>query len=143
MAQARASRELLAPKDDVWKLVAEPYHLPDWCPAYTGVEPDRRGLAENARWKVVRAPRPGIVRRGGREGTLVVTRVVAGEEVRWLDGDEALEIRVVLTRTGESSTDAAISVRGAWWRLHLDGARRLPRAAAARLHALCQTAASL
>ena len=39
------SRELLA-VGDVWELVSEPYHLPDWCPAYTGVDPDRRGLAD-------------------------------------------------------------------------------------------------
>jgi uncharacterized protein YndB with AHSA1/START domain len=32
-----ASRVLLAPRVDVWALLAEPYHLPDWWPSYTGV----------------------------------------------------------------------------------------------------------
>ena len=47
---------LLAPPEDVWRLLAEPYHLPDWWPGYQGVEPDRRGLAAGARWRVVRGP---------------------------------------------------------------------------------------
>jgi len=47
-----AERVLLAPIDDVWRFVAEPYHLSDWWPGISGVEPDRRGLAPGARWKV-------------------------------------------------------------------------------------------
>ena len=54
-----ATRELLAPQRDVWALLAEPYHLPDWWPAYTGVQPDRRGLATGARWQVDARARPG------------------------------------------------------------------------------------
>ena len=30
---------------DVWAFLAEPYHLSDWWPGITGVEPDRRGFA--------------------------------------------------------------------------------------------------
>jgi uncharacterized protein YndB with AHSA1/START domain len=30
MPRVRASRELLAPLDDVWDFVAEPYNLPKW-----------------------------------------------------------------------------------------------------------------
>ena len=47
-----ARRVLLAPVEDVWAFVAEPYHLSDWWPGISGVEPDRRGLAAGARWKV-------------------------------------------------------------------------------------------
>jgi uncharacterized protein YndB with AHSA1/START domain len=49
---SEASRELLAPRADVWAFIAEPFHLPDWFPGITGVEPDRRGFAPGARWKV-------------------------------------------------------------------------------------------
>ncbi len=40
-----ATGELRAPVSNVWALVSEPYHLPNWWPVYQGVEPDRRGLA--------------------------------------------------------------------------------------------------
>ena len=49
-----ATGVLLSPVEDVWKLVGEPFRLPDWWPGYTGVQPDRRGLSEGARWTVVR-----------------------------------------------------------------------------------------
>ena len=47
-----ASLELLAPRADVWAFLAEPFHLSDWWPGITGVEPDLRGFAPGARWKV-------------------------------------------------------------------------------------------
>jgi uncharacterized protein YndB with AHSA1/START domain len=49
---SQASRELLAPRADVWAFIAEPFHLADWFPGITGVDPDRRGFAPGARWKV-------------------------------------------------------------------------------------------
>ena len=52
MRASSASLELLAPRADVWGFLAEPYHLSDWWPGITGVEPDRRGFAPGARWKV-------------------------------------------------------------------------------------------
>ena len=45
MPTVRASRELLAPIEDVWEFVAEPHNLPNWWPRVGGVHPDRRGLA--------------------------------------------------------------------------------------------------
>ena len=138
-----ASRELLAPRADVWSLVAEPYHLPDWWTAYTGVQPDRRGVAENARWRVIRAQKPGFVTRGGREGWIVLTRVVCGLELAWRDVDEGLEAGVRLANADAGRTRATVFVAGRWWRLYLEGARGLPKQAVARLHDLCQTAATL
>ena len=58
---ADAERVLLAPIDDVWAFLAEPYHLADWWPGISGVEPDRRGLAPGARWKVHRAEPPRLL----------------------------------------------------------------------------------
>lgn len=143
VADAQATRELLAPREDVWALVAEPYHLPDWWPGYTGVKPDRRGLAENARWAVVRAAKPGLLRRGGAEGLIVITRVAAGEELRWRDLDEGIDAAIRLERAGGGRTRATVSAHGPWWRLHVAGSARTTKVAAARLYELCQTAATL
>jgi uncharacterized protein YndB with AHSA1/START domain len=137
-----ASRILLAPREDVWALVAEPYHLPDWWPAYTGVEPDRRGLAENARWTVLRSRAPGFLRRPRGQGLIVVRRVTPGVELAWHDVAQHLEAGVKLEDEGRQ-TKATTFVDGPFWRLLAEGATGLPRVAAARLYDLCQTAASL
>ena len=44
MGKFAASRDLLAPREDVWGFIAEPYHLADWWPGISGVQPDRRGV---------------------------------------------------------------------------------------------------
>ena len=138
-----ATRELLAPREHVWVLVAEPYHLPDWWPAYSGVRPDRRGLAENARWHVRRNRAPGFLRRPGGEGLLVIHRVVPGLELAWHDVEQGLDAGIVLANAPEGRTRATVEVSGPWWRLAVEGARSHPAQALARLHALCQTAAEL
>jgi uncharacterized protein YndB with AHSA1/START domain len=138
-----ATGELLSPRNDVWALVAEPYHLPDWWPAYTGVRPDRRGLAEGARWEVVRSRSPGFLRRPEGEGLIVITRVVEAYELRWSDVQQGLQAGIALDNAGTGRTRATISVEGAWWRLYAEGARSLPSQALTRLRDLCQTAASL
>ena len=46
---------------DVWGFLAEPYHLSDWWPGILGVEPDRRGFAPGARWRVIGRDRPAPV----------------------------------------------------------------------------------
>ena len=143
MAVVRAERELLAPKQDVWALVSEPFHLPDWWPGYTGVEPDRRGLAEGARWTVMRSRTPGLLRRPGGQGTIVLRRVDPTLELRWLDVAQRIEAGIELANAGSGRTRAVVSVEGAWWRVNVEGARRLPHQALTRLHDLCQTAAQL
>ena len=55
MRLIEATGELQADRGDVWALVAEPYHLPDWWPALHRRQADRTGSAENARWQVVRS----------------------------------------------------------------------------------------
>ena len=81
MSLVTATGELQSDRRDVWSLVAEPYHLPDWWPAYTGVTPDHRGLAERARWEVVRSRTPGLLRRPEGAGLIVLTRVLEGWEL--------------------------------------------------------------
>ena len=143
MAGASASRELLAPLDDVWALLAEPYHLPDWWPGYTGVQPDRRGLAEGARWRIVRARRTGLLARPGGEGVIMLVRVAPGRELAWLDVTDGIEAAVRLEAIGADRTLATVTVEAPWWRFRAAGGARLPRTAVTRLYELCQTAASL
>jgi uncharacterized protein YndB with AHSA1/START domain len=133
---------LLASREDVWAIVAEPYHLPDWWPAYTGVEPDRRGLAEGARWTVLRSRTPGFLRKPRGKGLIVIQRVSPGEELAWLDLSQNVEAGLRLEDEGRG-TRATAFVDGPLWRLLAEGARGLPRLAVARLYDLCQTATSL
>jgi uncharacterized protein YndB with AHSA1/START domain len=133
---------LVASREDVWALVAEPYHLPDWWPAYTGVEPDRRGLAEGARWTVLRSRTPGFLRKPRGKGLIVIQRVSPGEELAWLDLSQNVEAGLRLADEGRG-TRATAFVDGPLWRLLAEGARGLPRLAVARLYDLCQTATSL
>jgi len=133
---------LLASREDVWAIVAEPYHLPDWWPAYTGVEPDRRGLVEGARWTVLRSRTPGFLRKPRGKGLIVIQRVSPGEELAWLDLSQNIEAGLRLEDEGRG-TRATAFVDGPFWRLLAEGARGLPRLAVARLYDLCQTASSL
>jgi hypothetical protein len=137
-----ASRVVRAPRADVWALVAEPFHLPDWWPSYTGVEPDRRGLAEGARWTVLRGRRPGLLRKPGGKGLIVLERVVVATELSWLDLAQSVHAGVRLDDEGRD-TRATAFVNGPLWRLYAEGARGLPRLAVSRLYDLCQTAAGL
>jgi hypothetical protein len=137
-----ATRVLLAPREDVWAIVAEPFHLPDWWPAYTGVQPDRRGLQENARWEVVRSPRPGFLRKPKGRGLVIVRRVAPLRELAWYDLQQKLDMGVGLDDEGRE-TKATAWVAGSSWRFYAEGAHALPTQALSRLHDLCQTASSL
>jgi carbon monoxide dehydrogenase subunit G len=136
----QASRELLASRPDVWQFLAEPYHLPDWYPGVSGVTPDRRGSAAGARWQVVASNEPTLLRKPRAPGTLVVTasdppRLFAFQLVR-----EKLKVRVDLEALAEDRTQATVTIEGPWL---ITYRRTLARRAVDRLHALCQTAATL
>ena len=139
MPRAVAQRELLAPIEDVWGFLAEPYHLSDWWPNIAAVVPDRRGLSPGARWTVRRGLRPGLLRKPAAEETLVVAEVDAPNRVRWQFTGERLDVELRLEPKGRH-TLATLTASSTW----LLGFRRsLPKHALARLHALIQTAASL
>jgi len=138
-----ASRDLLASRADAWALISEPYHLPDWWPAYTGVHPDRRGLATNARWKVVRSRTPGFLRRPSGSGLIVITEITEGRMLRWHDVAQGIDAGIRLDDIEPGRTRATAFVDGPFWRLLAEGARGLPQQAVARLYDLCQTAFSL
>lgn len=136
-----AAGELLASAGDVWALLAEPHHLSDWWPGYTAIRPDRRGLVEGARWGVVRSHDPGLLRRPGGDGLIVVSLVDPGRALAWRDQEQGFTARIELT--SGATTAAVISLDAPWWRIAAEGLRPLPRRALARLRALCQTAATL
>ena len=138
-----ASRELLAPREDVWAFLAEPYHLSDWWPTISGVRPDRRGLAPGARWEIVGAPQATFMRRPRAEGVLLVREVDPHERVVWDLPDERLQVEVRIETLGPERTRATVAVEGPWRPEVFGPRRRLPHLALGRLHALCQTAASL
>jgi hypothetical protein len=143
MSLIQAEGVLQSDRPDVWALVSEPYHLPDWWPAYTGVKPDRRGLSEGARWQVIRSTTPGFLRSPEGEGLIVITKVVEGWELRWHDVKQDFEAGVQLDNAGTGRTRATTFVAGPWLRLVAEGARGLPERALTRLRDLCQTAATL
>lgn len=138
-----ASRELLALPADVWALLAEPHHLSDWWPGYTGVRPGRRGLAEGARWQIVRSHAPGLLRQPGGEGMIVITRVEPRRSLAWRDLAQDFEARVTIEGTTAGSTFVALTLEAPWWRIAVEGLRGIPQQALTRLHNLCQTATTL
>lgn len=135
---SRAEQELLAPPDDVWRFVSEPFHFPDWWPGVAAVEPDRRGFAEGARWQL-RGSEPTLFRRAHGTAVLVVRRI----EPPWVFAfhvvQDRLDAELALAASGSEGTIATLAVRAPLWVLGLQ--RTLPREALGRLHALCQTAA--
>jgi hypothetical protein len=136
----QAARELLAPRDDAWSFVAEPYHLPDWWPGAGGVQPDRRGSAAGARWQVISSHEPTLFRRPESAGTLVVTAADRPRLFAFQLVAEKLDVRVELEATAADRTDVTVTVDGPWLIAYR---RTLARRAVDRLHHLCQTAASL
>ena len=143
LMRCTAQRELPASLDEVWALLAEPYHLSDWWPGIHAVRPDRRGLAAGARWEVVGPPMPTLFRRAHAVGKLVVGEVQPAESLRFALLADRLTVEVHLSALSGDRTLATVSVEGPWRPEVLGRPRRLPAVALSRLDALCQTAASL
>ena len=156
-----ASRELLASREDVWRFLAEPYHLADWWPGLVSVDPDRRGFAEGARWEVSLAEEPIGPRLGTRRVsgslvslTLLVTGVATLEEWSWslirrglkLKTARTIDVTVRLRTVERDRTLVRISVSGrdvGSWSLLRSRDEWTARAAVNRLYDLVQTAATL
>lgn len=141
--RAEAAKELLAPRADVWALLAEPHHLSDWWPTISAVRPDRRGLAPGARWEVVGPSQPTLFRRAYARGLVLVLEVVPYERVVWRFPAERLDVEVTLTATAPERTLVRVAVEGPWRPEVMGRPRALPKEAVSRLYALCQTAAAL
>jgi uncharacterized protein YndB with AHSA1/START domain len=129
-----ASRELLAPRADVWGFFAEPYHLADWWPGVLGVEPDRRGFAPDARWKVRLRTQNIFTGRGLRE-TMLLVRTIEPYE-RWTFHILATKLDVELRLQAVAADRTLVTCT-------TSGRRRLAEKALQRLYDLVQTAASI
>jgi uncharacterized protein YndB with AHSA1/START domain len=131
-----ADRVLLAPIDDVWTFLAEPYNLADWWPGVSGVEPDRRGLAPGARWKVLGPDRAGYFRKPMAAGTLLVLDVEPRRRFAFQLTGDRMEADVTLRAVDEARTEVKLVVEGPW----LIGLRRIfPHQALERLYSLLRT----
>ena len=129
-----ATREVLAPRSDVWAFLAEPYHLADWWPGIVGVEPDRRGFAVEARWKVRVLKHNIFTGRLERETLLLVRAVEPYERWAWHLLAGRLDVELRLRASGADRTVVTCTT---------SGRRRLPERALQRLYDLVQTAASV
>ena len=139
MLKVEAERELLAEPRDVWAFVSEPYHLPDWWPGISGVQPDRLGFAPGARWKVLGRGQ-GMFRRADAEQFLLVQEIEPPVRFAFHLTRDRLDAEIVLASRAPGRTLVRVTVSGSW----LGGLRHsLARTALSRLHDLCQTAASL
>ncbi|HEU0304686.1 MAG TPA: SRPBCC domain-containing protein [Gaiellaceae bacterium] len=138
-----ASHELLAAREDVWRFLAEPYHLADWWPTISAVRPDARGFREGARWEVAGPSSPTLFRKGGATGIAIVKTIELHERVVWSLTADRLDVEVRLRSLAPDRTLVTVAVEGAWRPEALGRPRALPRMAAHRLYELVQTAASL
>jgi uncharacterized protein YndB with AHSA1/START domain len=136
MPRFAADRTILAPLDDVWAFLAEPYNLADWWPGVSGVEPDRRGLAPGARWKVIGPDRPSYFRRPQMTGTLVVLEVVPRERIAFQLTGDRIDADLTLRAVDARNTEVSLIVDGPFL---IGLRRRFPAEALGRLHSLLRT----
>jgi uncharacterized protein YndB with AHSA1/START domain len=135
-----ATRELRAPRPDVWAFLEEPTHLSDWWPGIRAVEPDRRGLAPGARWRTLSRGRPSpfVGSKVDVAGMLVVLEVRPTEFVAWQFVDTRLDVELKLTEAAADRTRAELTISAPFF----GGLRRsLPHKALTRLYSLCETGA--
>jgi uncharacterized protein YndB with AHSA1/START domain len=123
--------EVLATRADVWAFLAEPYHLADWWPGITGVEPDRRGFAPGARWKVLATKRNVFVGPRPTETMLVIREIETYERWSWHLLQPKTDVEIRLRSAGGGRTAVTVATN-----------RGSAARAAARLYELVQTAAT-
>jgi len=130
-----ATRELLAPRRDVWAFLAEPYHLTDWWPGLTGVEPDRRGFAPGARWKAIATVRNILLGSRKVETMLLIREIDQYERWSWHLMAGKVDVEIRLRATAEDRTEVTVTTNR--------GGASLSKVAVKRLYDLVQTAATL
>jgi uncharacterized protein YndB with AHSA1/START domain len=132
-----AERTILAPVQDVWTFLAEPFHLPDWWPGVSGVQPDRRGLAPGARWQVLGPDRPTFLKKPDASGILQVLDVVPMRRLAFQLTAQRLDAELELVSTGDGCTRATLYVEAPFMAVR----KSFPHEALQRLHDLVQTGA--
>jgi Polyketide cyclase / dehydrase and lipid transport len=140
MPRVSASRELRASREDVWRFIAEPRHFADWWPGISAVQPGRQGLAEGARWQIMTADRPTLLRRATSSGMLLVRAVRVPELFGFTLSGDHIDAELRLEARDDDRTIAVLELEAPWL---MGISRALPRRALTRLHALCHTAAEL
>ena len=135
MPRYAADRTLLAPLEDVWAFLAEPYNLPDWWPGVSGVEPDRRGLAPGARWKVLGPNEPTFFHRPDAAGTLLVLEVVPMSRIAFQVVSQRVDAELDLQGAEQGRTTVSLVVEAPFLSIR----RTFPRTALGRLYDLVQT----
>jgi uncharacterized protein YndB with AHSA1/START domain len=136
MPRYAAVRTVLAPLDDVWAFLAEPYNLADWWPGISGVEPDRRGLAPGARWKVIGPDRPSYFRKPQMTGTLLVLDVAPKERLAFQLTGDRINAELALRAVDANRTEVELAIEVPWL---IGAGRSFPRRALARLYSLVRT----
>ena len=127
-----ASLELLAPRAHVWGFLAEPYHLSDWWPGITGVDPDVRGFAPGARWQVHSTKRNIFTGRRVVESMVLIREIEPFERWTWHLLQPPTDVEVRLRATADDRTIVTVGA-----------SRGNPALAVKRLYDLVQTAAEL
>jgi uncharacterized protein YndB with AHSA1/START domain len=127
-----ASLELLAARADVWRFLAEPFHLSDWWPGITGVDPDLRGFAPGARWKVHATKRNIFTGARSVETLLLIREVDPYERWSWHLLAPKTDVEIRLQSIAEDRTRVTVAA-----------SRGNPAVAVRRLYDLVQTAATL
>jgi uncharacterized protein YndB with AHSA1/START domain len=146
-----AERTLLAPLEDVWAFLAEPYNFADGWPGIRGVQPDRRGLAPGARWTIVGPTDnttgeplrplfgPGMFKRPSAAGALLVTDVVRGSRIAFQLVAERISAEIDLSPVDATHTNVTVTVEAAWPAVR----RTYARDALKNLYDLLQTGAEI
>ena len=135
-----ATRDLIASRDSVWDFLAEASNLADWWPGIEAVEPDRRGLAPGARWRIRTPGRANVFigRNPDVTGMLVFLDVRRPELATWQFSDGKVDVELRLSERAPDRTRVELTVSAPF----LGGlSRSLPRKALSRLHARCRTPA--
>ena len=135
MPRYAAERVLLAPIEDVWAFLVEPYNLPDWFPGVSGVQPDRRGVAPGARWQVLGADKPSFLRKPDAAGTLLVLDVVPMSRLVFQLTGQRLDAELELAPADEGTTRARLAVEAPFLAVN----RGFAHQALGRLYDLVQT----
>ena len=116
----------------MWAFLSEPYHLSDWWPGISGVDPDVRGFAPAARWKVHATRRHVLLGSRGVESTLLVRDVHPFERWSFHVVDPAFDADIRIRSVGPDRTLVTVATNGP-----------KPEVAVRRLYDLIQTAATM
>jgi hypothetical protein len=110
--RSRATKTLLAPVEDVWAFLSEPYNFRDWWPRLGGVQPDRRGFARGARWTLIQGSEPGLINRPNASRTLLIRDIEPFRRFAFHLARDRLDVDLLLEPLGHDHTKASLEING-------------------------------